>query len=186
MARRYTWKHHETVSLIEVWEEKFFSIKNKRTLYKEIKNGLADRGVHKSIRQTAMKINNMTQKYRKSKFEEKQDLSWIYFRRLDNFMGKPASSDKKEIMDEDEKPEDIITLDVIYSQNPQIEIASIQGSSSQELLNGNSEAGFSNHHQNEVLGVLKHCLSVQEKVVDLMKGILDVSSKSGISDTERH
>ncbi|GBM45746.1 hypothetical protein AVEN_242789-1 [Araneus ventricosus] len=194
---RYGWKHNETLALIDVWEEKFFLLKTqKRTAYlhDEIKQALAARGVHKSIRQIVVKINNMTQKYRKTKFEGKQNPSWIYFKRLDKFMDKLESSPvKTEIMDDDEKSEDIIILDVIAQQNRNLpkEISSIQGAhcdsgSSQELLNGNPVAGFSNHQENEVLNVLKHYLSIHEKVVDVMKDILDASSKSGICNTERH
>ncbi|GBM17557.1 hypothetical protein AVEN_121449-1 [Araneus ventricosus] len=195
---RHVWKHHETLALIDVWEEKFFLLKTQRRtsyLHDEIKQTLAARGIHKSIRQIVVKIDNMTQKYRKTKCEGKQNPYWIYFRRLDSFMGKLASSVKMEIMDEDEKPEEI-TLDLTIvnapqNQNPPIQIASIQGShcepdSSRELFIRNPVTDFSNHHQNEVLNVLKHCLSIHEKVVDLTKDILDTSSKSGISDTERH
>ncbi|CAL1292597.1 unnamed protein product [Larinioides sclopetarius] len=199
---RQVWKHYETLELLNVWEEKFYLLKTQRRtayLHDEIKQALAARGVHKSIRQIVVKIDNMTQKYRKTKNEGKQNPVWIYFRRLDSFMGKLANSVKMETTDEDEKPEDTVTLDVTNvsapkNQNPPIQIASIQGShcepdSSQELLNGNPVANFSNNHQNEtvkMLHVLKRCLSTQEKVVDLMKDILDISSKSGISNTERH
>ncbi|KAF8782176.1 hypothetical protein HNY73_012498 [Argiope bruennichi] len=194
MASRHAWKHEESSALIDIWKEKFFLLKNKKGtahVYEEIKEALAARGIHKSVRQIILKIGNMTRKYRKMKSEGEQSSSWIYFERLDRFLGKAESNPvKKEVIKKSNKFQDIITLDEIsasvpQNQNAHIQTDNIQEShqeldSSPELLNENPAVGLVDDRQNEMLSVLKHFLSVQEKVVDLIRSVQDNSSKSGI------
>ncbi|GFT27445.1 hypothetical protein NPIL_127761 [Nephila pilipes] len=90
--RRHVWTHHETLALIDTWEDKFNLLRCQRRtahVHEEIRQALAALNIDKSIRQIVVKIDNMTQKYRKTKHTGKKNPTWAYFKRLDSFLGSP-------------------------------------------------------------------------------------------------
>ncbi|GFV52309.1 hypothetical protein TNCV_2673301 [Trichonephila clavipes] len=189
---RHVWTHVETLALIDVWEDKFNKLRAQRRtaqVHEEIKQALSDVNIHKSIRQIVVKIDNMTQKYRKTKRSGKKNPTWVYFKRLDNFLGSPSKCPRKfEEQDEDETPEECKMSDFLNANNDQnqcstISITNVQGSewrseseTNLQLTAESTNSAFSSN-RNEFLSIITYQLEVQKQSLQVLEKMISLLKK---------
>ncbi|GFY39313.1 hypothetical protein TNIN_74321 [Trichonephila inaurata madagascariensis] len=189
---RHVWTHVETLALIDVWEDKFNKLRTQRRtahVHEEIRQELSDVNIHKSIRQIVVKIDNMTQKYRKIKRSGKKYPTWFYFKRLDKFLGSQSRYPRKlEEQDGDETPEEIKMSDFLNVNNDQnqcstISITNVQGSewrSESETtlqLTAESTNGEFSSNRNEFLNIITYQLEVQKQSLQVLEKMISLLKK---------
>lgn len=96
-----TWWHEETKCLIAIWSEEAIQqqlnrMHNKKTVWDNVSRQMEEAGYKKNGQQCRVKINNLKQKYRKTRDGNRQSgnkrQDWELFELLDSVLGcKPTS-----------------------------------------------------------------------------------------------
>ncbi|KAG8196676.1 hypothetical protein JTE90_006585 [Oedothorax gibbosus] len=184
---RHMWSHTETLALIDAWEERYDVLRSQRRtahVHEDIRLALASLNIDKSIRQIVVKIDNLTQKYRKTKYSGRLNPTWIYYKRLDKFMSYPtrysrrfdaeedACNDDSDFAENGKNDQDPCTSAATNGWDDNCDVDSTLPMPGQDLHTYRLELLGIISHQ---LEVQKQSLAVQEKVIALMTSVLHAS-----------
>ncbi|XP_035228365.1 uncharacterized protein LOC118200517 [Stegodyphus dumicola] len=194
---RHLWTYSETMALIDAWEKRYNLLKGQRRtahLHEEIKQVLHSKNIQKSVRQIVIKIDNLTQKYRKTL--PKSNPSWIYFKRLDKFMRGTSENTEEAIVhmkserSSSDQPEYTDVSNEAYGSHQNlanISILNVEGNAAMRQFEGPGHyfhsKGKQRHYLNEMLSIIyrqievqKQAICIQEKFVTMVSQMINDSS----------
>ncbi|XP_015928713.1 uncharacterized protein [Parasteatoda tepidariorum] len=188
---RHLWTHAETIALIDVWEQRYEQLRSQRRtahVHEEMQAALCAINIEKTIRQIVVKIDNLTQKYRKTKSSGKHNPTWIYFKRLDSFIDRRHSRRHETNNNyDDQVTNDITKIDEASAvsgagmgQYPSISIANFQGHDWRNAcaaIDLSTKMNRNAAYEEELAGYRLELLSVISSLVEIQRHSLAVQEK---------
>lgn len=132
MAKRINWTLEETKILIDIWENNYQylrSMKRNKSVFDKMAEDLKEFGIERSTKQIQMKIDSLTQMYRRTKRELTTGSAppkWPLYLKVHHILGQSPSNDQSLTND---------TLqDHFYFESERVEIENNNPGTSQENL----------------------------------------------------